>query len=74
MPYDFIYLCNLINKINKQNRNRLIDNREQADRCRGMGHWGLGKIGEKIKKKINLIDIDISIMITRAGRRTGRKG
>ena len=25
MPYDFIYMWNLKNKINKQNRNKLID-------------------------------------------------
>ena len=40
IPYDFTYIWNLKNKINKQNRNRL-KNREQADGCqRGMGFRG----------------------------------
>ena len=39
MPYDFIYMWNLKNQINKQNRNRLIDteNRLTVDRGEGVG-------------------------------------
>ena len=48
MPYDFTHKWNLKKK-NKQNRNRLINNREQTDSLKG-GGGETGKIGEGIKR------------------------
>ena len=50
IPYDFTYAWNLKNKINKQNRNRLID----AENKLRVAWWeevrGLGEKDEGIKK------------------------
>ena len=71
--YDFTSVWNLINKINKQNRNRLIDteNRRTAVRAEGFGGCMkkvkcLSKNQKKTKTKtIKLIDVDNSMLITR---------
>ena len=44
MPYDFIYMWNLKNQINKQNRNRLIDTENRLTAVRGEG---VGELDEK---------------------------
>ena len=42
MPYDLIYTWDLMNKINKQSRNRLIDTENRLTAVRGEGGWGAG--------------------------------
>ena len=63
-----------MHKINKQNRNRLIDKENRLTAVRGEGVRGLSEKGEGIKKKI--IDTDNSMEMTRGkgGVRGGRSG
>ena len=42
VPHDFIYMWNLMNKINKQNRNILIDIENRPITVRREGSWGTG--------------------------------
>ena len=44
MLYDFTYMWNLSekNKLNKQNRNKLIDTENRLTAVRGEGDWGAG--------------------------------
>ena len=61
-----------MNKINKQNGNRLIETTDrQLSEGRGVG--GLGEIGKEIKQKENLIDTDNSMVITRGKGGWGRE-
>ena len=55
-------MWNLINKINKQSRNRLIDTKNRLTGIRGEG--GLGEKSEEIKEN-TLIDTDNNIVISR---------
>ena len=40
IPYYFTYMWNLVNKINKQDRNRLIDTENRLKVVRGERVWG----------------------------------
>ena len=42
IPLDLIYMWHLMNKINKQNRNRLIDVENRLIADRGEEGWGTG--------------------------------
>ena len=42
LPYDFTYMWNLMNKINKQNRNRLTDIENRLIAVKGEGYWKAG--------------------------------
>ena len=46
----FIYMWNLKNKVNKWNRNTLIDTEDKLIVARWEGIWGLGEKGEGIKE------------------------
>ena len=48
--YDFTYICNLKNKINEQNWNRLIDAETRLMIARGEGVWGTEWKREGIEK------------------------
>ena len=64
-----------MNKINKQNRNRLIDTENRLTAVRREGLEGLCEKGKDIKKKKTLIDTDNSLVITRGkGGGGGRRG
>ena len=48
IPYDFTYMWNLMGKINKQNRNRLVDRENRVTAVRWGGVRGLGEKEEGI--------------------------
>ena len=47
---DFTYMWNLMNKINKQNRNRLTNTQNRLTAVRREGGYGLSEKGEGIKQ------------------------
>ena len=49
--YDFNYMWNLMNNINKQNRKRLIDTENRLTAVSVEGVWGLGENLEVIKPR-----------------------
>ena len=63
-------MWNLKNKLNKQNRDRLIESRLTALWRRG---WGLGEIEQKRKKGKELMDSNNSAVIAE-GREVGGGG
>lgn len=47
----FDYMGNLKDKIRKQNRSKCIGTEKKLVVARGVGLWGLGEKGEKIKQR-----------------------
>ena len=49
--YHPTHMWNLMSKINKQNRNRLLDTEYRLTAVREKGDWRAGEIGEGLRKK-----------------------
>ena len=51
IPYDFPYMWNLMDKINKQNRTRLIGTENRLTPVREKGDWRTGWKTKRLSKK-----------------------
>ena len=73
VPYDFTYMWNLMNKINKMGTDSTIQ-RSDWQLWEGLGVGELGGKGEGIKKNSWKIKLKNAFIARRRGREGGREG